>query len=141
MGGEQESMKEMKYWGTPPELYRKLDLEFHFDHDPCPAQSHELLEWDGLGGTWGQSNYVNPPYTRKNGGTMAWVRKAIEEHKKGRSSVLILPTRSFVNELLNAGADLRSAGRVDWRSLVDGSSIPRPNTCTLFILRNNGTKT
>ena len=25
-----------KYWITPPDLYERLDAEFHFDFDPCP---------------------------------------------------------------------------------------------------------
>jgi hypothetical protein len=25
-----------KYWLTPPDIYDKLDKEFHFDFDPCP---------------------------------------------------------------------------------------------------------
>lgn len=125
-----------RYFGTPPALYEKLDREFHFDYDPCPAsESGKLLEYDRLGGPWGKSNYVNPPFTRRDGGTMPWVRKGIEEFHKGKTVVFILPTRSFVNELLEAGAECRSAGRVGWVSLEDGAIIPKPNTCTLFILR------
>lgn len=25
-----------EYWITPPEIYKALDQEFHFDFDPCP---------------------------------------------------------------------------------------------------------
>lgn len=24
------------YWLTPPDLYKQLDEEFHFNFDPCP---------------------------------------------------------------------------------------------------------
>ena len=130
-------MKDLKFWGTPPELYKKLDEEFHFDYDPCPAQKLDRLqEWDGLGGSWGRSNYVNPPYSRKNGGTMPWIRKGIEESRKGKTVVYLLPVRTFVNELLWAGAEIRPMGRIAWVSLVDPRrTIRSPNHCALFILR------
>src|ERR1039458_4179588 len=75
------------YWLTPPELYTKLDAEFHFDFDPCPYPLPE--GFDGLTCEWGRSNYVNPPFGsiihqgRKKGPT-AWVRKAIAEQAKGK---------------------------------------------------------
>lgn len=47
------------YWLTPPDLYAKLDEEFHFDFDPCPWPKPE--GFDGLTCDWGQRNYVNPP--------------------------------------------------------------------------------
>src|SRR2546428_13803415 len=46
-------------WITPPDFYKKLDEEFHFDFDPCP---YPLPAWDGLQVDWGHGIYVNPPY-------------------------------------------------------------------------------
>lgn len=48
------------YWLTPPDLYRRLDAEFHFDFDPCPFPLP--AGFDGLTCEWGASNYVNPPF-------------------------------------------------------------------------------
>lgn len=77
-------------WATPKEFYDKLDAEFHFDFDPCPLNSGEITpEQDGLLIEWGQSNFVNPPYSRKL--KEAFVKKAIEESKKGKVCVLLLP--------------------------------------------------
>ncbi|HPI84695.1 MAG TPA: DNA N-6-adenine-methyltransferase [Caldisericia bacterium] len=74
-------------WKTPDWLYQKLDNEFHFDFDPCPL-NHDM-SWDGLEVEWGGSNYVNPPYSRKL--KESFIRKAIEESKKGKLCVMLLP--------------------------------------------------
>ena len=121
----------MNYWLTPPNLYKALDNEFHFDFDPCPYPKVQ----DGLIGEWGKMNYVNPPFRKKDGSPTAFVRKAIEEQQKDKSSVLLLPTQSYVNLLLESGASLRSSGRVKWLSVIDGTPIKSPSPITLFSLR------
>lgn len=102
------------YWLTPPALYAELDEEFHFDFDPCPYP----LPWDfsGLEESWGQSNYVNPPFK----GPTAWVRKAIEEHKKGKRVVFVFPVDKWVLMFLAAGAKVRNLGDVKWCATEDG---------------------
>jgi hypothetical protein len=44
---------------------------------------------------WGTSNYVNPPFRKDDviggNGPTAFVRKAIAEQKKGKTSVIVLP--------------------------------------------------
>ncbi len=84
-------------WQTPQELYDGLDKEFKFDFDPCPAKP----KFDGLEVDWGKSNFVNPPYGRyKEGkykgksGQDLFIKKAIEEHKKGKLVVLLIPVRT-----------------------------------------------
>jgi hypothetical protein len=74
-------------YATPPELYLKLDNEFHFDFDPCPYCEDEVI--DGLTIDWGKSNYVNPPYSQKL--KEAFVKKGIIESKKGKTCVFLLP--------------------------------------------------
>jgi len=121
----------MSYWITPPELYEKLDNEFHFDFDPCPYPMTE----DGLEAEWGNMNYVNPPFRKKDGSPTAFVRKAIEQQSRGKSSVLTLPTQSYVNLLLEAGAECRSLGRVKWVSTTTGEPMKGPSPITLFYVR------
>ena len=75
-------------WKTPSYIYDELNKEFNFDFDPCPLQ-HNLEEWDCLSIEWGDSNFVNPPYSRKL--KELFVKKAIEESKKGKTCVLLLP--------------------------------------------------
>lgn len=72
-------------WATPKDFYSKLDSIYHFDFDPCPYQS----DFDGLQIEWGGRNYVNPPYSRKL--KEAFVNKALEESRKGKLCVLLLP--------------------------------------------------
>ena len=121
------------FWLTPPELYHSLDQEFNFDFDPCPFPK----KTDGLKLDWGKMNYVNPPFRKKDGSPTAFVRKAIEEQKKGNSSVLTLPTESYVNLLLEAGAELRSLGRVKWLSTLTGEPMKGPSPITFFYLKGN----
>ncbi len=117
---------EKHYWLTPPELYAELDAEFGFDFDPCPYPLPD--GFDGLTCEWGQSNYVNPPFGsimhqgRKKGPTF-WVRKAIEEHRKGKTIVFVFPIDKwvlmFVREIFGAKADIRNLGDVKWLATED----------------------
>lgn len=75
-------------WATPKEFYNKLNERFIFDFDPCPL-NHDLTKWNGLEIEWGYRNFVNPPYSKKL--KEAFVKKAIEQSKKGKLSVLLLP--------------------------------------------------
>jgi hypothetical protein len=75
-------------YATPPELYEELNKRFNFDFDPCPYQ-HDIEKWDGLEIEWGNSNFVNPPYSKKL--KEAFVKKGIEESKKGKLCVFLLP--------------------------------------------------
>lgn len=85
-------------WSTPIDLYDRLNKEFEFDFDPCPLNS----EFDGLTKEWGQSNFINPPYSKdlKN----LFIDKAIEQYKKGKKCVMLLPvstsTKIFHEKIL-----------------------------------------
>jgi hypothetical protein len=127
-----------KYWLTPLGIYQKLDEEFHFDFDPCPCPKPE--NWDALRMEWGKMNYVNPPFRPTDGngnGPTAFIRKAIEEHKKGNGSVILVPAQSYVNLLLEAGAELRSMGRVKWLEIDTMEPMKGPSPITCFILRSS----
>jgi hypothetical protein len=117
-----------------------LDAEFHFDFDPCPYP--RPFGFDGLTSSWGNSNYCNPPFLMADEmyqrGMTAFVHKAIEEHKQGKTVVLILPTKHFVNLLLEAGAEVRSAGRIPWLDTSTGKPCPWPPPVTCFILQGSG---
>lgn len=117
------------YWITPPELYQHLDSEFNFDFDPCPYPLPE--GFDGLTCEWGMSNYVNPPFGSiihcgKKKGPTAWVRKCIEEYKKGKTVVLVYPVDKWVlmliKEIFGCDAEIRNLGDVRWLATEDGSA-------------------
>lgn len=95
-------------WATPKEIYNKLNEEFNFDFDPCPFQ-HNTDIWDGLEIEWKERNFINPPYSREL--KERFVRKAIEESKKGKLCVMLLPvstsTKLFHNDILPNQKDIR----------------------------------
>ena len=81
------NLKHSDHWKTPDVFYHGLNAEFGFDFDPCPF-NHDM-SWNGLGIEWKRRNYINPPYSRKL--KEAFVKKAIEESKKGKLCVMLLP--------------------------------------------------
>ena len=111
------------YWLTPPDLMKELQDEFGFDYDPCPHPKPD--DYDGLDAEWGDVNYVNPPFgcvmhNGKKVGATAWVRKAITEHEKGKTVVLVYPIDKWVHMLIEAGAEIRNLKDVKWCSIEDG---------------------
>ena len=94
-------------WKTPKDFYDKLNKEFDFDFDPCPYM-HDM-SWNGLDVEWGQINFVNPPYSRKL--KEAFIMKAIEESKKGKYCVMLLPvstsTKIFHDYILPNKKEIR----------------------------------
>jgi hypothetical protein len=111
------------YWLTPPELMDRLQLEFDFNCDPCPFPKPE--DYDGLDAEWGSRSYVNPPFgvvmhKGKKKGATAWARKCIEEHRKGKTVVMVYPIDKWVLMLLDAGAKVRNLKDVKWCAAEDG---------------------
>ena len=97
-------------WATPKEFYDKLNQEFNFNFDPCPLNLGEITpENDGLLIEWGKSNFVNPPYSREL--KEKFVLKAIEESKKGKLCVMLLPvstsTKLFHEHILPNQKEIR----------------------------------
>lgn len=97
-------------WTTPKEFYDKLNDEFQFDFDPCPLNKGQITkDKDGLIIEWGNRNYINPPYSRKL--KEAFVVKAIEESKKGKLCVMLLPvstsTKLFHNVIQPNATEIR----------------------------------
>jgi hypothetical protein len=92
-----------------------LNKEFDFTpgFDPCPYPRPE--GFDGIKVSWPHSTYCNPPFRKQQGiGISAFAHKAIEENQLGKTVVLVLPTFGTINYLLEAGAELRSARRINW---------------------------
>jgi hypothetical protein len=115
------------YWLTPPDVYQRLEAEYGpFDFDPCPFPKPD--DFDGLTCDWGKRNYVNPPFGsiihqgRKKGPT-AWMRKAIEEQKKGNFSVVVYPVDKWVLMMLSTigTVDVVNLGDIKWIATEDGT--------------------
>ena len=129
-------MKE-QYWLIPPEIYNKLNDEFHFDYDPCPCPCPE--DYNGLEAEWGQSNWVNPPFTIRDNktkvGVTAWARKAVEEWRKGKRVVFIGPVRgAWIYPMIEVGAELRSMGRVRYLECKTKEPWPSPILSILAVI-------
>ena len=71
-------------WSTPKYIYDQAMQKGMYD--PCPLGG--LI--DNLKGDWGASNFVNPPYSQ----LLRWVEKSIEQHRKGKSVLLLIPART-----------------------------------------------
>lgn len=116
------------HWSTPSELYQALDKEFNFDFDPCPLN---CTKFDGLSIKWGNMNFVNPPYSDiKN-----WMKKAAEERKEGRKSVLLVPSRTdtkwWHEYAMNASEIRFLKGRLKFGD--SKNSAPFPSALVIFI--------
>lgn len=65
-------------WATPGWLMKV----FRDWYDPCPNNPTH----NGLSTDWRERTYVNPPYSKP----LPWVKKAIEESKKGKMIVMLM---------------------------------------------------
>lgn len=85
------------------------------------------------------TEWLNPPFRKSDGhfgaGPTAFIRRAIEENKKGKTVVTIINTNAFINMFVEAGAEMRSLGRVKWLDGQTGEPWKSPSNTTLFILR------
>lgn len=95
-------------WATPPFIYDELTNVYDFEFDPSPFL-HDVNKWDGLLIEWKERNFLNPPYNRKV--KEAFVKKAIEEKKKGKLIVMLLPvstsTKLFHEHILPNAEDIK----------------------------------
>ena len=69
-------------WGTPQDVFDRLNAEFKFTLDPCATHENAKLpkyytkEENGLSKNWdGERVFMNPPYGRE---ITKWVKKAYE---------------------------------------------------------------
>jgi len=110
------NLENSDHWATPEELYCELDNEFRFNFDPCPLH----CKWDGLSIYWYSRNFINPPYSRKL--KEAFVMKAIDESKKGKLCVMLLPvstsTKLFHDHIKPNAKEIRFLkGRVKFKGV------------------------
>lgn len=93
---------------TPQSLKNNLSKEFWEMFDPCPFQ-HDISLWDWLKIEWGGVNFINPPYSLDL--KMAFVKKAIEESKRWKICIMLLPvstsTKLFHEDILPNKKEIR----------------------------------
>ena len=121
-------------WQTPPDLYDRLNEEFHFDFDPCPIDWKEG-DPDGLQIEWGESNFVNPPYSN----VANWIEKAHCEWKKGKRVVMLInaitDTIAFHKYIVGQAEVRFLKGRVSFvnpEAPTKRSPSPKPSLVIIF---------
>ena len=114
-------------WKTPKALFQALDAEFRFDHDPCPSKP----KIDGLESSWGNINFVNPPYGREIG---KWIEKGYKEFLKGKTVVFLVPSRtdtSWWHSFIMKAREIRFIrGRLKFDDQIN--SAPFPSAIAIF---------
>ena len=102
------NLNNVDHWATPNYILEPLIKEFGDLFDPCPL-NHNIEKWDGLKIEWHKNNFINPPYSRKL--KEAFVIKAIEESKKGKNCICLLPvstsTKLFHHYILPNKKEIR----------------------------------
>ena len=120
-------------WATPPDFFRELDKEFHFDLDPAADDTNHKCDKyftvveDGLSQEWGGHNvFCNPPYGREIG---KWVEKAYQTNKEsGDLVVMLLPARTdtkWFHDFIYKKAEIRFVkGRLKFGGSKSGAPFP-----------------
>ncbi len=118
-------------WETPPELFAKLDAEFHFGLDVCASAENAkcaiyfVKETDGLSQDWAtRICWMNPPYGRE---IVKWIRKAYESSLNGATVVCLVPSRTdtrWWHEYVVKGEVRFLRGRVRFVGAKAGAPFP-----------------
>jgi len=84
-------------WGTPQDLFDKLNRIHNFDLDVCASdhnakcKNYYTVEDNAFLQEWKGTCFMNPPYGKN---IRLWIKKAYEESCKGNKIVCILPART-----------------------------------------------
>ena len=127
-------------WGTPQELFDKLNDEFSFTLDAAASDlNHKCADYftiddDALTKDWNGVVWLNPPYGRV---LNKWIKKAYEEYQRGSIVVCLVPARTdtaWWHDYAMRGEIRFIRGRVKYvRS--DGFSDSAPFGSALVIFR------
>lgn len=106
-----KSSKSVEY-GTPLELFNKLNDIFEFKLDPCTTKDNPLrtehyftVKEDGLKKTWEWNTFINPPFGKN---VLQWIAKMTEEARLYPDNyyVMLLPARTdtkwFQDDICNS---------------------------------------
>jgi len=111
-------------WETP----KWLKEHFKHHYDPCPKNP----TIDGLKSNWENPTFLNPPYSRP----IKWIKKAIEQSKKGISIVMLLrcdPSTKWYKLLMEYGCHVAFFNE----RLKFSDCKKSPNFASMLIYLNN----
>ncbi len=134
-------------WGTPQDLFDKLDREFHFTLDPCANKRRPLrrdllcydIQDNVLEQDWSDHRvFINPPYSGKN--IEWWCEKIYQEKDHAEVIVLLIPlnkgSTEYFHEYIYPFAEIRMIrGRLKFYPLVSQRVRGTPNGSMLCIIR------
>ena len=125
-------------WATPQSFFDDLNVEFHFNLDPCATKENHKCnkyftkEEDGLKADWGGAIvFCTPPYSQIE----KWVKKAYHEGRKENTTVVLLipartDTKYFHNFILHRSEIRFIKGRLKFND--SKNSAPFPSILVIF---------
>ena len=124
--------------GTPDDMFKQLNREFHFTLDVCANRSNAMVKKfltkydDGLRTPWtNQTCWMNPPYGRE---IPKWIEKAFHEAEKNNATVVCLvPARTDTKwfwDYCIRGEIRLIKGRLRFKGT--SSSAPFPSMVVIF---------
>ena len=124
--------------GTPADIFRQLDQEFHFSLDVCADSSNAMVKNfltkrdNALQISWtSHTCWMNPPYGRE---LPKWISKAFHESQVNNATVVCLvPARTDTNWFWNYcfNGEIRLIkGRLRFKG--ETSSAPFPSMIVIF---------
>lgn len=137
-------------WETPPEVFDKLNEEFHFDFDlAANAENTKCERWfseeeDAMKQPWAGVCWLNPPYGKDKDHKLSnWVIKAYHESAKDDCTVVMLiPARTntkWWHEYCMKADEVRLVcGRPKFIGAMHG--LPQPLAVVVFSGNGEGAK-
>lgn len=118
-------------WATPRDFFALLDATYRFELDVCADAGNATCrryfneQDDGLRQEWAPNRcWMNPPYGREIG---RWMRKAMEESRKGATVVCLVPARTdtaWWHDYAMKGEVTFLRGRLKFGNATSGAPFP-----------------
>lgn len=129
-------------WQTPKCIFDMLNLEFEFtgdvaaSHDNALSENFYTEEDNALDQRWFKVSWCNPPYDN----IKPWVEKAIQQHKEGKTIVMLVPadtSAQWFKRAFNSCNDVRFiSGRLSFINASTQKPVSGNNKgSVLFIWR------
>lgn len=136
-------------WQTPESLFNKINKEFNFDCDVAASELNKFcdsyLSEDINAITdhvrWGCINWCNPSYSNIS----PWVKKAIQQHDSGKTTVMLVPADTSVKWFKLAYESCNEVRLISGRISFINADTQKPvngnnKGSVLFIWRGNAPK-
>lgn len=132
-------------WGTPKDLFDKLNEIYGFTLDVCASElnykceKYFTKEIDGLEQDWSKDVcWMNPPYGRD---ISKWMKKALDESLRGATVVCLVPSRTdtaWWHDFAVKGEITFLRGRVKFVSADGKATNPAPFASAIVVFQQRG---